>query len=207
MNFPTNFQLLRYHHIGILIGPLIFSVGIINLIWFIRLWRRRAGGEINYRPALFALIALTIGSAHFFSVYGSLWNAWRFRVAPEKIVEMSVERMATEMQQPVSEPVVINDRELIRNGFARLDSARGHARNHEEFADGYRIRLKLEGEAAYSERYLSVYRASGRNQTSAIVIPHLGAQHLGITHQAGEYECPEFLDWVNQTIAPRFHEH
>ena len=206
--FPSLWQILRYHHVGVLIGPLLLGVGVINLVWFVRLSRRqkREGGPTPYRPALFAVVAFIIGSASFLGVYGSIWNAWRVRAEAGRIAEISVERLATEGQQPAGLPVVISDRKLIAEGFARLQTATGQTGYRDNLSDGYRIRLKLDGEAGYADRYLSVYRTSGRSRAVAVVIPHFGPSHAGRTHHGGEYSCPAFLDWVNQNIEPRFRE-
>jgi hypothetical protein len=55
-----------------------------------------------------------------------------------------------------------------------------------------------------ADRYLSVYRRSSGAGAVSVVIPHLGENHAGTVNHAGEYSCPEFLDWVAKRIDPLF---
>src|SRR5438105_225635 len=106
--------------------------------------------------AIVVLFTLLIGVGHFYDSYQRLSNAMHWRIKPEEIAEIEVVRLPAMDLPPEGDPLYVRDRALLRDGFSRLADSRYYVNHHEIYQEGYRLRLRKVGEAAFSDRYLSV---------------------------------------------------
>jgi len=204
MDFPSAGLLLRYYNVFLFSGPLLI-LGTLGY-WGYRFFHRRTPESPPSTPRGKALLAssavLLIGVVHFLGIYASLANALNFRFDPKDVAELRVVRVGEEGRATSGDTKTIRDRAILEGGLSLLVASESRHRNHEHYSDGYRIQIVIPGSPA--DRYVSVYRRSSGGGAVSVVIPHLGEGHAGTVNHAGQYGCPQFLDWVAKTIDPLF---
>jgi len=206
MTFPSWIEFIKHYNAGLLTGPILLGIaiwaGYKKISYGVSIKAKTSLAK--YPPSIWLIIGcLVIGAVHFVGVYASLINAWHFRdMQPLQISEIKVERMIEEGKPDSIQPIVISDTTLIAEGLSKLTKAKNRDREHEYFINGYRIQLIT---SIKKDFYISVYEKSNTSGCGG-VIPHIGREGAGSIHNAGEYNSPEFQEWVFSNIAPLFHK-
>jgi len=200
--FPNAGQfLVRHWELFLVAIPLMVSA---CFMWYAVIRAKRKQGKSILKSGLapIALVVSVIGAGWSLGLVGALSQWLRFRIDPDDVEAIRVQRLAVDGSEPNSDSFVLTDTPKIHEGLARLSRAGAWFANHETLKDGYHIEFKLRGESGWSGKYLSIYRHTTRNRNVFVVIPHVGPGHWGAVDKAGDYRCPEFWEWFDDAVVP-----
>jgi len=197
--FPTVSQILNQYLITISVSVFVLIVVLAFSLWRIISTRKDAeAGKSDLRPWLFAVAGLLLWIAGAYLFNAPMFRALRHRVAPEQIAEIRVTKLGTDKS------AVINDREIIANGFKVLPNAKGYSLENERLLpDGYGIDIKLEGTANYSPLRLTAHRQS-RQGASGVQEVNVVAISTDPNSQGLILSSVAFHNWLRRNVDPLF---
>ena len=137
-----------------------------------------------------------------FAICARFANVLSMRTDPSTVAELGFTQIQQE-RGPTGLRRVVSDPNLIRQAFTCLGHSVAFQRKHQQFFNGYAIRIKLKGAVSFSNRYVFVYRRDHRGREVTIAIANVRRSAGGLA-DAGKYSTPEFHDWLATAIDPLF---
>jgi hypothetical protein len=188
MNFPRLGSLLSEYNLFLASGPVAVLIG----IWLLRLGPRPSVPNRFFSQHAFparniragGILALAIGLVHVLIYLRVLSDVAWWRLDIDQVSELEIVRLDETNQQPTGRPIVVTDKQVIRNALRSLEDNGDYHRNHEHFIGGYEVRIAMP-QGGYC---LRVYTRSSRLSELTVVEPGNG----------GTYTSPAFVTWVEQ---------
>lgn len=209
-----------FYDLDLLLLTLMFVGGLVAAIFAIRMWKsiikqRRLPPDTLFHTSpqqkesysSFQAGCVTL-AAFVFTLAGGLSTVlitvgkYQFRKLPTETIE-AIEVFQADDESNVNRSKIVrieNTDGKIVFGLQLLKKCGSQSRNHEHFENGYVIRLVFDDQKL-NDFYISAFRRSSSGKEKSIVL----AQRESVRNlNLGEYECPEFQEWLKDTIDPLF---
>lgn len=153
-----------------------------------------------------SVMAILVGTIFFlvgsiFSI-GIFWSTYKFRnINLSQVKGFRVIKYVDEYNKYNSRSITYENSQAVQDALRTLKNCSSTSRNHETYQDGYKLQIIFTDENVGQDLNLSVYRKSNNTSRKSVVIPHYyEIKNLNL----GEFNCPEFQDWVRKNIDPLF---
>jgi hypothetical protein len=207
MNFPSISSAVAEHFLPLLAAPICLTLGGVLLRKQIRASRidarrlPKSQRQVLLKDTLFRMLfspLLLLVGCGLLTGYLRLFHDLSYRwLDPEQVESVDVTRLEEGLWGVGLNPgktITLHDKRMILRGLQTLEQHQGYLPNHEDFVDGYRLRLHT----PTSTSELRVFKKSKRGEqpldVAVVELPFTG----------GTYTCPGFLKWVEEEVDPLF---
>ncbi len=160
--------------------------------------------EVSFRSILGVLGGILLLIVGLLVGIGFSWSTYNFRnIDISQVKGFRVIKSADEYSTNNSTFIFFEDTHAAQEALKTLKSCYSTSRNHESYQDGYKLQIIFSDETLEHDLYLSIFRKSNNKSNKSVVIPHY---YINKNLNLGEYNCPDFQNWVQKNINPLFQD-